>query len=44
MVETTELADREIEQIVDLYSKFVNPGLASLMKFAGFGDVVQMFG
>lgn len=28
-----------IEQVVAKYQDFVNPGLASLMKFAGFGDV-----
>ncbi|MEP6754483.1 MAG: aminotransferase class III-fold pyridoxal phosphate-dependent enzyme [Chthonomonadales bacterium] len=34
-----EHAETEIEEVVDLYANFVNPGLASLMKFAGFGDV-----
>jgi putrescine aminotransferase len=35
----TQDADARIEAVVDRYVHYVNPGLASLMKFGGFGDV-----
>jgi putrescine aminotransferase len=31
--------EARIERTVELYQEFVNPGLASLMKFGGFGDI-----
>ena len=36
-METT--ADAQIEAVIQQYQSYINPGLASLMKFGGFGDV-----
>jgi len=35
-------AEARIEAVVEKYQEYVNPGLASLMKFAGFGDVEEI--
>lgn len=32
-------AEQIIDETIDKYTAYVNPGLANLMKFAGFGDV-----
>jgi len=32
-------AEARIEDVISKYQEYVNPGLASLMKFGGFGDV-----
>ncbi|MBM3496756.1 MAG: aminotransferase class III-fold pyridoxal phosphate-dependent enzyme, partial [Armatimonadetes bacterium] len=32
-------ADQLVESVISKYQDYVNPGLASLMKFGGFGDV-----
>src|SRR5437763_3342351 len=34
-----EGAEARIEDVIEKYHDFVNPGLAALMKFGGFGDV-----
>src|SRR4051794_7857555 len=31
--------EARIERVIEQYQEFVNPGLASLMKFGGFGDI-----
>ena len=36
-METT--AEAQIEAVIQQYQSYINPGLASLMKFGGFGDV-----
>ena len=36
---TDESAESYIESVIEKYQEYVNPGLASLMKFGGFGDV-----
>lgn len=33
--------DARIESVIEKYQEFVNPGLAGLMKFGGFGDVEE---
>src|SRR5947209_4315171 len=38
---TTSAADDRIESVISKYQDYVNPGLASLMKFGGFGDVEE---
>lgn len=35
----TNDAETRVERVIDQYIEHVNPGLASLMKFGGFGDV-----
>jgi putrescine aminotransferase len=35
----TDNSEARIEAVIEKYQEFINPGLASLMKFGGFGDV-----
>ncbi|MCC6731379.1 MAG: aminotransferase class III-fold pyridoxal phosphate-dependent enzyme [Chthonomonadales bacterium] len=34
-------AESRVERVIEKYQAYVNPGLASLMKFGGFGDVEE---
>jgi len=34
-------AEQIIEETIEKYSEYINPSLASLMRFAGFGDVEE---
>jgi putrescine aminotransferase len=34
-------SEARIESVIEKYQQYVNPGLASLMKFGGFGDVEE---
>jgi putrescine aminotransferase len=34
-------SESRINHVIDLYQEYVNPGLASVMRFAGFGDVEE---
>ena len=36
-LESTE----HVDQVIGQYRNFINPGLAKLMSFAGFGDVEE---
>lgn len=38
-MEETKNVEQIIEETIDKYTNHVNPGLANVMKFAGFGDV-----
>src|SRR5882672_2021386 len=41
MFEIDEAVEARIEATIAKYQEYVNPGLASLMKFGGFGDVEE---